>query len=55
MVTKVYSAEFRADAVALHLSDPKSTYEGVAKDPETAWATNRELMAQLTGTFRRHH
>jgi transposase len=32
MVMKVYSAEFRADAVALYLSDPKNTYEGVAKD-----------------------
>jgi len=32
MVMKVYSAEFRADAVALYLSDPKNTYEGVGKD-----------------------
>lgn len=32
MVMKVYSAEFRADAVALYLSDPKNTFEGVGKD-----------------------
>ncbi|EGX54744.1 transposase [Streptomyces zinciresistens K42] len=32
MVMKVYSAEFRADAVALYLSDPKNTFEGVSKD-----------------------
>jgi transposase len=32
MVMKVYSAEFKADAVALYLSDPKSTFEGVGKD-----------------------
>lgn len=32
MVMKVYSAEFRADAVALYLSDPKNTFEGIGKD-----------------------
>ena len=32
MVMKVYSAEFKADAVALYLSDPKNTFEGVGKD-----------------------
>ncbi|GAB2795862.1 transposase [Streptomyces chlorus] len=32
MVMKVYSAEFKADAVALYLSDPKNTFEGVSKD-----------------------
>lgn len=32
MVMKVYLAEFKADAVALYLSDPKNTYEGVSKD-----------------------
>ncbi|MFE2716937.1 hypothetical protein ACFXKI_34500 [Streptomyces mirabilis] len=30
MVMKVYSAEFKADAVALYLSDPKNTFEGVS-------------------------
>jgi len=32
MVMKVYSAEFRTDVVALYLSDPKNTFEGVSKD-----------------------
>ena len=32
MVMKVYSPEFKADAVALYLSDPNHTYEGVGKD-----------------------
>jgi len=32
MVMKVYSAEFKAAAVALYLSDPKNTFEGVGKD-----------------------
>ena len=32
MVMKVYSAEFKADAVALYLSDPRNTFEGVSKD-----------------------
>jgi transposase-like protein len=32
MVMKVYSAEFKADAVALYLSDPKNTFEGIGKD-----------------------
>jgi transposase-like protein len=29
---KVYSEEFKADAVALYLSDPARTYASVAKD-----------------------
>jgi transposase len=32
MVMKVYSPEFKADAVALYLSDPNHTFEGVGKD-----------------------
>jgi transposase len=32
MVMKVYSSEFKADAVALYLSDANHTYEGVGKD-----------------------
>jgi len=32
MVMKVYSAEFKADAVALYLSDPDNTFEAVGKD-----------------------
>ncbi|MGW9412083.1 IS3 family transposase [Streptomyces diastaticus] len=32
MVMKVYSAEFKADAAALYLSDPENTFEGVGKD-----------------------
>ncbi|WAX76411.1 IS3 family transposase [Streptomyces sp. KMM 9044] len=32
MVMKVYSPEFKADAVALYLSDPSHTCEGIGKD-----------------------
>jgi transposase len=32
MVMKVYSPEFEADAVALYLSDPSHTFEGIGKD-----------------------
>ncbi|MEF9915394.1 transposase [Streptomyces sp. P5-A9] len=32
MVMKVYSPEFTADAVALNLSDPSHTFEGIGKD-----------------------
>lgn len=33
MVMKVYSSEFRADAVAPYLSDPNHTLEGTGKEP----------------------
>nr|AAL61667.1 putative transposase [Rhodococcus aetherivorans I24] len=32
MAMKAYSAEFKADAVALYLSDPSHTFEGIGKD-----------------------
>jgi transposase len=32
MVMKVYSPEFKADAVVLYLSDPSHTFEGIGKD-----------------------
>lgn len=32
MVMKVYSPEFKADAVALYLSDPSHTFESVGRD-----------------------
>lgn len=32
MVMKAYSPEFKMDAVALYLSDPDHTFEGVSKD-----------------------
>ncbi|MFF0445733.1 IS3 family transposase [Streptomyces sp. NPDC004609] len=32
MVMKIYSPEFKADAVALYLSDPGHTFEGIGKD-----------------------
>jgi transposase len=32
MVMKVYSPEFKVDAVALYLSDPGHTFESVSKD-----------------------
>lgn len=37
---KVYSEEFKADAVALYLSDPSRTYASVAKD----LGVNRETL-----------
>jgi transposase len=37
---KVYSEEFKADAVALYLSDPTRTYASVAKD----LGVNRETL-----------
>jgi transposase len=37
---KVYSGEFKADAVALYLSDPTRTYSSVAKD----LGVNRETL-----------
>ena len=40
MVMKVYSEEFKADAVALYVSDPGSTYASVAKD----LGVNRETL-----------
>jgi len=32
MAMKAYSAEFKADAVALYLSDPSHTFEGIGND-----------------------
>ena len=32
MVMKPYSSEFKADAVALYLSDPSHTFEGIGND-----------------------
>ena len=32
MVMKAYSAEFKADAVALYLSDPSHTFDGIGQD-----------------------
>ena len=32
IVMKAYSAEFKADAVALYLSDPNHTFEGIGND-----------------------
>ena len=52
MAMKAYSAEFKADAVALYLSDPARTYASVAKD----LGVNRETLrlwvrqAQSAGT-----
>ena len=40
MAMKVYSEEFKADAVALYLSDPTRTYASVAKD----LGVNRETL-----------
>ena len=32
MAMKAYSAEFKADAVALYLSDPSHTFDGIGND-----------------------
>ena len=40
MAMKVYSEEFKADAVALYVSDPARTYASVAKD----LGVNRETL-----------
>jgi transposase len=40
VVMKVYSEEFKADAVALYVSDPTRTYASVAKD----LGVNRETL-----------
>lgn len=53
MVMKVYSAEFKADAVALYLSDPKNTFEGVSKDLGVSRETLRNwVRAERTRTGR---
>lgn len=41
MVMKVYSLEFKADAVALYLSDPSHTFEGIGKDLGISRETQR--------------
>jgi len=48
MVMKVYSPEFKADAVALYLSDPDHTYEGVGKD----LGVSRETLRNWVRTHR---
>ena len=48
MVMKVYSPEFKADAVALYLSDPNHTYEGVGKD----LGVSRETLRNWVRTHR---
>ena len=51
MVMKVYSSEFKADAVALYLSDPGHTYEGVGKDLGVSRETLRSwVRARTVGT-----
>lgn len=59
MVMKVYSAEFKADAVALYLADPKNTFEGVSKDLGVSRETlrnwvrvERARQGRSTGTSR---
>ncbi len=52
MALKNYPEEFKADAVALYLSDPSKTYKQVAEDLGINRATLREwvLAAQRNGT-----
>ena len=46
MVMKVYSPEFKADAVALYLSDPSHTFEGIGKDLGISRETLRNWVRQ---------
>ncbi|EID77019.1 transposase [Rhodococcus opacus RKJ300 = JCM 13270] len=53
MAMKAYSAEFKADAVALYLSDPNNTLEGIGRDLGVSRETLRNwVRAELkrTGT-----
>lgn len=53
MAMKVYSAEFKADAVALYLSDPAQTYASVAKNlgvnREPLWLWVRQARSRQPG------
>ncbi|EGX58298.1 transposase orfA for insertion sequence element [Streptomyces zinciresistens K42] len=51
MVLKVYSPEFKADAVALYLSGPGHTFEGVGKD----LGISRETLRNGVRTDRARH
>lgn len=53
MVKKAYSTEFKADAVALYLSDPSNTLEGIGNDLGVGRETLRNwvrVARQRTGT-----
>jgi transposase len=50
MVMKVYSPEFKADAVALYLSDPNHTFEGIGKD----LGVSRETLRNWVRSHRAH-
>lgn len=53
MVMKAYSAEFKADAVALYLSDPSHTFEGIGNDLGVSRGTLRNWVRaerKRTGT-----
>ena len=60
MVMKFYSPEFKADAVALYLSDPDLTLAGVAEDLVTkgaptaasVWPGQRGAVQRATGLVR---
>jgi transposase len=51
MVMKVYSPEFKADAVALYLSDPSHTFEGIGTD----LGISRETLRNWVRTDRARH
>ncbi|MDO1481832.1 MULTISPECIES: IS3 family transposase [Rhodococcus] len=58
MVMKAYSAEFKADAVALYLSDPSHTFEGIGKDLGVSRETLRNWVRaerKRTGTSAAAH
>lgn len=51
MVMKVYSPEFKAGAVALYLSAPSHTFEGIGKD----LGISRETLRNWVRTERARH
>jgi transposase len=55
MVMKVYSPEFKADAVALYLSDSNHTFEGIGKDLGVSRETLRNWVRSHRARAARDH
>lgn len=60
MVMRVYSPEFKADAVALYLSDPSHTYSqigddlGVSRETLRNWVSAHRARTEATSTTRKN-
>ncbi len=60
MVMRVYSPEFKADAVTLYLSDPSHTYAqigddlGVSRETLRNWVSAHRARTETTGTTRKN-